>query len=341
MANSAPIFVVGTPRSGTTLWARILGQHSRIFMPGETHFFDDIYSKRREFGELHNAEAMKQVIERLQTIYGRYNEPGDQERVNVVFAGSDTWKSIAESCFGYCEVLSRFMEVQMIHDGKVRWGNNAPRDLFNIEDVVACYPNVKVIACVRDIRDFLISYKDKWKVTSSEHESRLKTLYHPVVTSLLWKASMRAVETMKRKVPQDNLAIVRYEDLVLEPAIVVRKVCEVIEEEFEEEMLEIDTNNSSSQTDATGIFNTSIGRWRDKLSNEEVWLAQKIGGEELRKLGYKVEHLSPRAGDVVRVVASSPGALCRALKVNSGMRGPLLPYLIRRVRALLSEGSMH
>ena len=42
--NRHPVFIIGTPRSGTTLTAKILGRHSNIFMPGETHFFDDVYS---------------------------------------------------------------------------------------------------------------------------------------------------------------------------------------------------------------------------------------------------------------------------------------------------------
>jgi len=54
--NTNPIFVVGTPRSGTILTAKILGRHSHIFMPGETHFFDDIYSRRIELGNPGNGQ---------------------------------------------------------------------------------------------------------------------------------------------------------------------------------------------------------------------------------------------------------------------------------------------
>jgi hypothetical protein len=229
------------------------------------------------------------------------------------------------------------MEVQMNYEGKARWGNNAPRDIFNMEDIVSCYPNVKVVVCVRDIRDFLISYKDKWKITSPENKDRLKTLYHPVVTSLLWKSSMRAIETVRRKVPQENIAIVRYEDLVQEPDAMVRRVCEVIEEKFEENMLGVDSNNSSSLVNASGIFTSSIGRWREKLSNEEIWIAQRIAGEEFRKLGYTAERRAPRKLEAARVIVSSPMALYRALKANTKTRGPLLPYAIRRVRELLLQ----
>ncbi len=84
-AATVPIFVVGTPRSGTTLTARILNRHSRIFMPGETHFFDDVYSRRREFGSIQTANARSEISNQLVTLYERYNEPADQQRIDLLF----------------------------------------------------------------------------------------------------------------------------------------------------------------------------------------------------------------------------------------------------------------
>ena len=76
-----PIFIVGTPRSGTTLAAKILGHHSNVFMPGETHFFDDIFSNSTEFGSLKYSDSINKVSVRLFDLYGRYYEPDDQQRI--------------------------------------------------------------------------------------------------------------------------------------------------------------------------------------------------------------------------------------------------------------------
>lgn len=327
-----PIFVVGTPRSGTTLTAKILGQHSRVFMPGETHFFDDIYSRRKEFSEPLNSKSIQIIISLLKTIYARYNEPVDQVRIKSLFENVNIrLEEQLGACSNYREILSLFMENQARQLGKARWGNNTPRDLFHIDDIIKFYPNAKVIVCIRDIRDFLLSYKYKWRATPVEHVDLLKTLYHPVTTSLLWKSSMQLALAIKEYVPKRNLVIVRYEDLVTQPARIIQEICTVIGEKFEPKMLSIKDNNSSTPGQLTGIFTLSVGRWHTGLSSEEAWIAQYIAGKELERAGYRCERLKVNYMKVAYSFFSFPLALGKALYVNRRARGPLLPYLRRRV----------
>lgn len=333
-----PIFIVGTPRSGTTLIAKILGQHSRIFMPGETHFFDDIYSRRNEFGDPPSSKSIESIINRLKTLYAHYDEPVDQERVSILFENSlIQLENRMSECRSYREILSLFMENQAKQLGKSRWGNNTPRDLFHMDSITNFYPDAKFIVCVRDIRDFLLSYKYKWRATAIEYSQRLKQLYHPVITSLLWKASMQRVLTITEYVPEQNLIIIHYEDLVTQPTYVVQKICNVIEEKFESEMLSVKNNNSSTQGQPEGIFTSSIGRWRTSLGSEEAWIAQCIAGRELEKIGYTCEQLKVNYMKVVYSFLYFPIALARSLYSSRDMRGPLLPYLGRRVAPLLKN----
>ena len=83
--RTAPIFVVGPPRAGTTLTANILGRHSRVFMAGENHFFEDIYTRRDDLGDFADPAARRRTVERLSTIYGRHNQQVDQQRVDRLF----------------------------------------------------------------------------------------------------------------------------------------------------------------------------------------------------------------------------------------------------------------
>ena len=61
--DAAPIFVLGMPRSGTTLTAKILGRHQKIFAlaPGETHYFHDVWSRRRELDDLQDDKNLSEA----------------------------------------------------------------------------------------------------------------------------------------------------------------------------------------------------------------------------------------------------------------------------------------
>jgi hypothetical protein len=335
--NNPPIFIVGAPRCGTTLTARILGRHPRIFMPGENHFFEDIYARRQELGPPDTAAARTEIMERLSTLYGRYNQNEDQERIDKLLADPDIRKQLNASFSGYRSILDAFMQVQLQATPKSRWGNNTPKDLFHVDEILSFYPDARFIVCVRDVRDFLLSYKDRWKVTTSGHRARLRELYHPMITSLLWKSSMRQVAALSHRIPAGNMVISKYEDLVRDPAHAVQRMCACIGEKFEPDMLNISTHNSSDPTRRTGIFTSSVSRWRGRLTNEEAFLAQWLTRNELSGLGYRQARIEISPVKLAAILAASPHALIKALAANKDKRGPLIPYLVKRTAALLSK----
>jgi len=325
----APVFIVGSPRSGTTLLANILGRHTNLFMPGETFFFDDIYSRRQALGKPFDPKAFEVIFKRLNTLYGRFNFPEDQQRIDKIFAAPEVKMRMQTECKSYEDVLNFFMEIQAAQVNKHRWGNQVPKDLFNVPAIRSFYPNGKIIICVRNIQSFLHSYKFKWRNTSPENVMRIKALYHPVITSFLWKASMRKVSTIQRQVPEKDCTVVRYEDLVMNPERTIRRVCAIIEETFEHEMLNISSDNSSFGG-GKGIFKESMNRWRTGLSNEEIALALWIGGKDLKAMGYPKEQIGYNLLKLGGLILSAPLALSKALKAGDKLRGPLFPYLKHR-----------
>jgi hypothetical protein len=334
---NAPIFVVGTPRSGTTLTARILGRHSSVFIPGETHFFDDIYARRQELGEPAEARAAAAIAARLSTLYERFNEPADQQRLQALGGEAALRQLLGTSCHTYGDVLSRFMQFQMRqYPGKRCWGNHVPKDIFYVRDILTFYPEAKFIICIRDIRDFLSSYQNRWKVTSPEHIERIKQLYHPMLTSLLWKAAINQIRVVRALVPLGNLTIMRYEDLASRPEATVHTLCQFLKVAYEEDMLRVEGNNSSFEVQQAGIFSTSMQRWSQHLTHEQVYLAERIAHPQLEQLGYGATHVQPNPLKLLRIVASFPFALSRALYVNRSLRGPMLPYLKQRLSALFA-----
>lgn len=323
------VFVVGPPRSGTTLTARLLGGLPNLFMPGETHFLEDIYRRRDSTADL--SQRLPYVLAGLRTLYGRFNEPADQQRIDALWEAA-AFEPQLSRCGTYREIFEAFMALQAASAGKTRWGNQVPRDVFELETIFGMFPDARVVACIRDPRDFLVSYRDKW--TISTEGARLRRLYHPVLTSYLWKASARAILDGKERFGS-AIHVLRYEDLVGEPDSHLRQLCAFIGEDFDPRVLRTQFSNSSTGERFTGIATRSAGRWGADLPAEDAYFAQKICGPVMERFGYTPVKLAPDRLQIARIALAAPARAISALSANRSKRGPTLPYLIRRIRALV------
>ena len=333
----SPIFIVGSPRSGTTLTARVLGNHSKIFMPGETHFFDDIYFQCRELGSFSETKVKEIVINKLASIYARYNEPDDQARIERLLSKLDIINRL-KNCDSYEALYHTFMDIQSEDCDKPRWGNQVPRDIFNIKEINTFFPNAKVILCVRDVRDFLLSYKNKWRATAKENIERLQKMYDPAITSFMWKMVIRKIPEAESMLTSDRLFILKYEELVHDPGQTFQAICDFISEKYEPEMLNIRFVNSSFESATTGIFNFSVGRWRKNLSAEESAISQIICGKEMTLLGYEKEKIKISYLKTIRLLVKTPKSFISMLSASRSMRGSLFAYIGRRLIPLLKTG---
>ena len=62
MVVNDPIFIVGAPRSGTTLLQYMLRSHPNISIPtGESHFFIPLLKNSKKYGDLNKLKNVKNV----------------------------------------------------------------------------------------------------------------------------------------------------------------------------------------------------------------------------------------------------------------------------------------
>ncbi len=326
----SPVFVVGPPRSGTTLTARLLGELPQLFMPGETHFLEDIHHR---YADPDLPAHLPDILARLRTLYARYEEPEDQRRIDGLCESGAFERQLC-GCATRRDLFDAFMRLQAASAGKGRWGNQVPRDVFELDTLLRMFPDARVIACIRDPRDFLVSYRDKWTVSAAAHRARLRKLYHPVLTSYLWKASAQAILAAKIRFGA-AVQVMRYEDLVSDPSGTLRRLCAFIGEEFQPRVLDTRFSNSSTGERLTGISSRSAGRWRVDLPVEDAYFAQKICGPVMEKFRYRQVSLSPDRLQAARLALLAPVRTIGALSANRSMRGSTLRYLARRIRALV------
>jgi hypothetical protein len=329
--ENKPIFVVGIPRSGTTLVSRLLGRHPQVLAAGETHYFEDIWARRRELGLLADQSELSKAAGRLLTVFGRFNQPG-QALVDRVLNERLIIERALDNGGGYDGTYLAFTDLLAESQGKQRYCDDTPKHLFYLETIFSFFPQAKVIACVRDPRDFLCSYKNFWR--RSKDPDRIKALYHPIVTSMLWRSSAKRMLHSPFVNQAEKLLQIRYETLVEEPERQMRRMCDFVDLDYDESLLRIDSHNSAFDQEAAGIYRGAVGRWSDCLDPEEVWCAQALNRSYMPAAGYEPTGVSVSQTRLFRILFSTPTALIRALKANADRRGPLLTYMVRRLAGL-------
>ena len=133
-----PIFVIGSPRSGTTLLRLLLDAHPRISCGEETHFL-------RALGSIVGSDWP------LVTSYG---------------LPRDWWLARIRGLYGdfQAEVLAR--------SGKARWAEKDPTYTLHLTFIEELFPDALFIHLLRDGHDVVASFRDRWGYRSAARAAR-------------------------------------------------------------------------------------------------------------------------------------------------------------------------
>ncbi len=297
MINKIPshIFIVGNSRSGTTMLGRVLGNHSKVHTFGELHFFEhQVDAVTVEGGYSWPKEQRIELIERLLTSArdGFFCPvcPGQYESIaEHILSTADEDTPVA--------AYDAFLRMEAERHGKQIPLEQTPRYLFFVKEIMDCFPNARIINIVRDPRDVLLSQKNKWrrrhlgaKNIPCKEAFRSWVNYHPYTISRLW---VSAVRTANRYSDHPWFISIRFEDLLQNPEVMVKKLCDFAGINFEGAMLEVPQIGSSTGIDKPeikGINSDRINAWRNGgLSQAELAVCQSTTAKEMSLLGYKPE----------------------------------------------------
>jgi hypothetical protein len=283
--NSEPIFIVGAPRSGTTLLAAMLGAHSRISCGPETHFFR--WLSRVQASKLCSVESWPgPAVEFVCSIsYRSFSDNGTKHLVDKYnLQESDIARYLANRQPSVAAMLGSITEPYMIAESRRRWAEKTPDHLEYVGIIRNHFPTSPIIRIVRDPRDVALSLSKVSWGTNSLAEGLLH-----------WKRLDEASQEFFR---DDVLSYsLRFEDLIAAPQLVLGALCKFLGEEFEEGMLDtsrtgkkINTRNVPWKDKASQPVDASrLQIWRNELETREKLLAEAILGDRLDAYHYQRE----------------------------------------------------
>ncbi|HEY0503771.1 MAG TPA: sulfotransferase [Lysobacter sp.] len=221
------VFVVGCPRSGTTLVQSLLHAHRDIQSLPETHFFQRLVASedtRRceataggtERARRERRERMRRALAAAGIVDARrarraWRDLGDTGLVPDAPRGLDAWRLDA-----HARAFVAAMDRLCLQHGKSVWLEKTPDHLFYVEAIRRCVPDARFIHVVRDGEEV---------VASLHRAAREHAPWRPFLDLDRCIGRWgRAVAESLRWIDDPRHRLVRYEDLVAAPEATLRQV---------------------------------------------------------------------------------------------------------------------
>ncbi len=298
--SAAPIFVVGFPRSGTTLVQLILAAADGLASAPETHFFTHCLPELSpaEAGNALSSGEVKAVLQRLRE-KPHINLDADDASIAALAAAGKATPAVLLDCIMKQLIGNR--------PGIRRWIEKTPRHGTRLDVIRACYPQAPIIHVVRDPRDVVSSEVNPQTYASElEHERAIIRKAHE------WCAQITA-ELCAANI-DSNILTIRYEDLIATPETTCRRVFAFIEEPWRSDYLVTFSNaydsvitsweDAHKQLAAAGALIDRRGIWRERMPVRYARLVERLAWSHMKKLGYR--SCDPPAVAWVRSLARMP-----------------------------------
>ncbi|MBA6341122.1 sulfotransferase [Colwellia sp. MB02u-10] len=225
------IFVVGMPRTGTTLVERILSGHHKVNSVGELHSF-----------ELLLKEAANLPHRKL------------NQKEDLLKAAQCDLTSVGEKYIKSTLAISGECE---------KFVDKLPLNILNVGFILKALPKSKIVCLERNPLDTIVSnYRQIFSLNydycyySNDLTSTAKFYAHFIELMKFWQKQF-----------PDNFMITNYEKLVNDPEHEAKKIMKFCQLDWQKQCLNIQTNPSPVSTASAvqvrqPISNKSIGNWK-------------------------------------------------------------------------------
>lgn len=293
-----PIFIVGAPRSGTSLLRNLLNRHPEIAVCDETYFFYYVYQRRRAFGDLAILRNRRRLIESYLAT----------RRIRRLGLDLDTLagRLLVEGT-NYPDFFRCLLQVFAESRDKLVIGEKTPQHAWFSRLLCRWFPDSTLIHLVRDPRDVVSSLLRMPWASESVMEN-----------TALWRSCVESAEHCK---DHPGFIRVRYRDLVEDPDHELTSVCRQIGVDFTTRMLAVSPAPEQSCEPwflraQQGVTSSRIDKWREELEPVQAALVEWRAGPWLKTFGYSAESSLPGRFHQVQAIAQEiPAAFKRRFRL--------------------------
>lgn len=291
MGNKAkywPVFILGCPRSGTTLLRLMLTSHSKICIPPESNFIMDLFPEWNN-AAFHNKY---QIDCALKALYDNDKFPEWDIPRNLIKN-----RLLSRLPFDFAGFVNQIYLCYMEKLGKSGvWGDKNPGYIHHLDKIIQLFPNAKIIHMVRDGRAVFSSGLKANKI-KSDLGLPPKFSGDAFSSYLSWKT---ALDSAKNKSGLPNFYEIKYENLLDRPSAVLGKVCTFLNVQFEKQMLAYSLQNKEHNlvpkhriywhmNTLRSLDSERANAWQKELPRKDILHYELIAKHKLEEYGYKAK----------------------------------------------------
>jgi hypothetical protein len=279
-------FIIGRPRSGTTLLQLFFDAHPNVQIPSECMYIGQLWSHYSKISVWTKTDIENYIRDLKNTWLFT------PEKFNIGQIEKELSENISDlnAPLVFKTVTKNFNSIYE-KKGIMLLGDKNPFYSQTFGGIFITIPDAKFILLIRDPRDNHISlFNSRFTAPSITYD----TLY--------WKKTIRTIEQYQKYFP-DRFYIIRYEDLVTDTEKYLKEMCGFLGIPFEPEMLKyrerktddftkvVFSNEAFFKANHTSILEpvstSKIGGWKTRLSKSSIKKAERTAGIFLDKYGYE------------------------------------------------------
>lgn len=281
--DSTPFFIIGNPRSGTSLLRSLLNINPAICIPPECGFLLWLYPSWKD-----HTWSMGSVPQFARQVF----ECRKFETWNLGIAELES-TLLSKEIRTYAEAATSVYQAYASAHGKpdALVGDKNNYYITSVDAIAGIYPNSRFIHIVRDARDVACSYRElNRRKIESTYRPRLQD--SPKAIGAEWlENNQKAEQDLEGK----NCLFVRYEDMVRDTAAVINGIYSFLEAPIVHGITRSDHVKGMDEPDDflqwKGKLNqpvdeNSVGRYMHELSEQEIEEVVGIASPLLTKYGY-------------------------------------------------------
>lgn len=307
--DERPIIIIGSERSGTTLVMAILGCHPRIAVPEVAWYYPRFRPYLFTYGNLEDRDNFRVLCHEM--AYG-LRTPFWGMDVNPETFGDEIVDRALALEQSFAGAYAAMFEYYAEREGKPRWGEKTPYNLFYIEQILEDFPNVQFVFIYRDGRDASAEFLD-----SSFGPTNI------YCAAELWNMGQEAVRPWRRSLPRDQWFEIRYEDFVVDPVNHLKRLCDFLNEDYTDQLMAFHTTPTAQRRGKTKdnwalaepVSDKHVGIYKKHLSIRDQRIMAWVAGDALRELGY---------GDLLEPLALSDDQIAFMEEMDSRYRAATL-----------------